>query len=101
MFQKIRGKTLKGLMQLAGLGTLHTATQDRPLQIMSHPTGHKIHTILSERTVIVGQELAWSLFSVSLGIECLAKTGPQNTGINMCATTLFLSATISRRSVRR
>jgi len=57
---------------------------------MSHPTGHKIHKILPERTVLVGEERAWGLFSVSLGTECLVKTGPQNTGMIMCATTLFL-----------
>jgi hypothetical protein len=72
-FPKNRKKPLKILMQLAGFGTLHTATQDRPLQIMSHLTGHKIHTFLSARTVIVGEEPAWSLFSISSGIECRVK----------------------------
>jgi hypothetical protein len=75
---------------MAGFGILHTATQDRLLKIMSHLTGHKIRTVLSARTVIQGEEPAWSLFSISSGTECLLKTVPQNTGIIMSATTLFL-----------
>lgn len=72
-FPENRGKPLKSLMQLAGFGTFHTATQGRPLHNMSHPTGHKIHTILTEGTVIEGDEPAWSLFSISSGTECLVK----------------------------
>ena len=77
-------------MQMAGFGTLYRARQVRLLQIMSHLTGHKIHRVLSARTVIVGEEPAFSLFSISSGTECLLKTVPQNTGIIMSATTLFL-----------
>jgi hypothetical protein len=86
------------LMQLAAFGTLHSATQDRLLQIISR----KIHTVLSARTVVVGEEPAWSLFSISSGTECLVKNSSTKYWNNyVCDDTVSVSTTSSPRSVRR